>query len=710
MAGTGELALDCGEKDKNAEFLKKILESEAQMMFQRNMQYLGKFQSNLYNQFKNFTPKKFNLYVDEEGYLNLSDDGVPVYARNPRNISKEQYELFCRAPGVVASTYVDEKTAVEELRFIQCRYMNRIFHEIEEYRERGSEYRKLPHYLTSVVVFSVALGYHLEHLVHDRDIKSLFIFEPEPEVFYWSLYTVDWGKIFGAFYKKDYSIDLLIGGTPEKVCNDYVKNLVYLGVYRLSRIYMYKAADSEKLDETKKLLVKNIPRLAQGWGFFEDEVISIAHTVGNFTQKRRWLKRNKDLTKFRDIPVLLVGSGPSLDNDIEFIRANADKAIVVACGTSLTVLGKAGIKSDFYIHVERTYRSYETVRDNMDDAYNPEFLKETVLLANNTVPPRIFECFDRGAIAMKMNDTGGMLTSSHYFIEEEDMLDWGKPTCVNGGFSFMSMLGFQDIYLVGCDWGYKSKEKHHSELSDYYTDGKDNKKYYHGEKREFETEGNFGGKVMTSDYLDSGRLALEQGLTAFSHVNGYNLSDGTLCVGFVPTRSADVDLGDVVLDKESLKDDILTNHFEEVQLAVDEIRETYIKQRDRLHHMIDKITGAIENVPEDVSVKEAMQLLMDQDKVITLSLNKKSGMALRMLNGTLKTVQTMLSMQAQMLEENDQFALYFRRCCKHVVDFFERMKEITADDIPPLDAYSWQDKWREEEAREEMAQRKAGTE
>ena len=71
--------------------------------------------------------------------------------------------------------------------------------------------------------------------------------------------------------------------------------------------------------------------------------------------KKNFVLRHQTLDKkYAKLPVFVIGSGPSLDNDIPFIRKNQDKAIVVACGTAIDTLYHAGIKPDFYACTERT--------------------------------------------------------------------------------------------------------------------------------------------------------------------------------------------------------------------------------------------------------------------------------------------------------------------------------------------------------------------
>ena len=58
-------------------------------------------------------------------------------------------------------------------------------------------------------------------------------------------------------------------------------------------------------------------------------------------------------SKLLNFPVIVVGSGPSLDQDIEHIRELKDTHIIVAAASSSYALLENGIDPDFLILLER---------------------------------------------------------------------------------------------------------------------------------------------------------------------------------------------------------------------------------------------------------------------------------------------------------------------------------------------------------------------
>ncbi|HJP18805.1 MAG TPA: 6-hydroxymethylpterin diphosphokinase MptE-like protein [Nitrospinota bacterium] len=73
----------------------------------------------------------------------------------------------------------------------------------------------------------------------------------------------------------------------------------------------------------------------------------------NFNANGQAISKNQGIRplkgKFKDIPVILIGAGPSLDRNIEFLHIAADKSVLIASDASLQPLLKEGISSSFVV-------------------------------------------------------------------------------------------------------------------------------------------------------------------------------------------------------------------------------------------------------------------------------------------------------------------------------------------------------------------------
>ncbi|MBT5471005.1 MAG: DUF115 domain-containing protein [Nitrospina sp.] len=73
----------------------------------------------------------------------------------------------------------------------------------------------------------------------------------------------------------------------------------------------------------------------------------------NFLSNRNAIERNPGVialkNKFRDIPCIVVGAGPSLDKNIRYLRKACEKAIILCCDAALKPLLSQGIVPNFVV-------------------------------------------------------------------------------------------------------------------------------------------------------------------------------------------------------------------------------------------------------------------------------------------------------------------------------------------------------------------------
>ncbi|MGY2438006.1 6-hydroxymethylpterin diphosphokinase MptE-like protein, partial [Escherichia coli] len=76
--------------------------------------------------------------------------------------------------------------------------------------------------------------------------------------------------------------------------------------------------------------------LISGWGFFDDNVIALSHCVENIRKNIPFLVKGKSLDdKWREIPVFVIGNGPSLDIAIDKLKSYQHQVIILSCGSAL---------------------------------------------------------------------------------------------------------------------------------------------------------------------------------------------------------------------------------------------------------------------------------------------------------------------------------------------------------------------------------------
>ncbi|MGN4935622.1 6-hydroxymethylpterin diphosphokinase MptE-like protein [Aeromonas rivipollensis] len=102
-------------------------------------------------------------------------------------------------------------------------------------------------------------------------------------------------------------------------------------------------------------MAKEFYLLKTGWGFFDDNLFAIAHSATNICDGVPFLLKDRQVdSSYKELPVFIVGNGPSLDETIGYLKKYQDSAIIIACGSTVSALYKAGIKPDICVAVERT--------------------------------------------------------------------------------------------------------------------------------------------------------------------------------------------------------------------------------------------------------------------------------------------------------------------------------------------------------------------
>ena len=135
---------------------------------------------------------------------------------------------------------------------------------------------------------------------------------------------------------------------------------------------------SEGIFELMKRTKQEFFLLSSGWGFFDDNIISISHCVENVRKNLPFLITGKSLDEnWSNIPVFVVGNGPSLDMAIDTLKKLQDNVIILSCGSALSALHKAGIRPDIHVQVERT----KLVPDSHRLLNDADYLKDILFLS-----------------------------------------------------------------------------------------------------------------------------------------------------------------------------------------------------------------------------------------------------------------------------------------------------------------------------------------
>jgi len=460
--------------------------------------------------------------------VNLQVDGVNLY---PENID-----------AWLSTQLSDYFVKPDRIGFDNPKYCNlspiakSLLDEIKEYFENSyhGELTKYPHVDSGFCfVFGVALGLHIRPLIERTEAKVVVLIEPQPALLWASFESVDWSEILTVAETYGAELRFVVGSSPADVVHYIERSVWDDGQTFLEGSYAFIHYPSWDLLESRKLLNEKLPASYISSGFYEDELLMMANTYGNL--KRYPLKFVERRPKVeRNYPVFIVGSGPSLDKDIQVVKKWRNKALVFSCGTSsLGILLKNGIVPDFHGENENSWPLVENLR-----RFAKEYdLSPITYIASTSVNPKAAELFEKRWFYYRM----GLSSTTSLNVGILPLMG-ADPLVANSALASMIALGFQDFYLFGVDCGRRRDQGHHAGDAIYYEEDYDN--YLEGEglellENEFDrvVPGNFGGEVLTAWYLDMSRVSFSA-LLKRAQVKVVNCSNGAKIHGATPKAAA----------------------------------------------------------------------------------------------------------------------------------------------------------------------------
>ncbi len=368
-----------------------------------------------------------------------------------------------------------------------------------------------------VVSLGLGLGLHLSPLQEMTQCRSLVVVETDLDHLFYSLHVTDWQALF------DRLDHLALVTTPQRD-------------HAIAAIQAAVAQAPSLLDGTRLLLhtpsidhaaigngfAADAEAVCRGLGFMDDDVRMVRNSYLNLKNPAVVLWQHS--RRSRDWPVMIVGSGPSLDGMIDDVRRNAPHALVVAAGTATPTLLRHGIVPDFCTFLENVAWQYDEIQLYADEF--PEEFKQIILLAPDTIDPRIPPLFHRAVLAMRPG-----LASERLFGTEALRAPNIGPTVANTALSLFLGAHFRTLIFFGLDMGARDATRHHAATAPQMR----GEIALSSQSMSIPVRGNLGGTVLSSYDLQWTRTVLEETLAhAVPPPQVRNCSDGARIKGAQP--------------------------------------------------------------------------------------------------------------------------------------------------------------------------------
>jgi hypothetical protein len=604
-----------------------------------NLNAFKKFFPEIYKQYKQYTPKKWRPIANIKGEVNLIkiDTLNTWYGESPKLDCILNFENFNEQPnkdGLVLG-YKGTKLA----HYIHYQFVK----ETEELLKQAEEdVGALPDNVASIIMFGLGVGYQLEKLLNEHTVEKLFICEPNPDFFYASLFTIDWQSILEAVEQTESRIYLNIGDDGTNLFRDLLDQFYAIGPYILNSTYFYQSYYNASLNSAISQLREQLQIVISMGEYFDHAYYGIAHTKEGMRRKIPVLAADpasKLSYDEKEVPIFIVGNGPSLDRSIDAIKEWQGQAIVVSCGTTLQALHRHGITPDFHAEIEQNRSTFDWAVLIGD----LEYLKNITLISCNGIHPDTCDLYKDVMIAFKEGESSTVSALNVLGRENFETLLNAFPTVSNFAIDLFTTIGFTSIYMIGVDLGFVDVKHHHSKSSGYYQEnGKETYDYTKSANTSLIVPGNFRPTVNTKHEFKVSRQVIEQVTSGKSKGQEfYNCSDGAKIQGALPIRPDELLIVVTEAQKVQIVEKLKTLIFSAEGL--DSYSEKFDKQFSQ-SLLIEELSSFKKLIKKDVTGKEDVeQIIKIQKEMLFSSYKNGKSLLFYYLYGTVNYTNALLT-------------------------------------------------------------------
>jgi len=553
----------------------------------KNLKFFKEFHIKIYERFKDFRLKNYNVSFNTKlSQFDIFQNGKSIYNDMPISFAKEELAQFYE-------NYSEGKHFRTLAAPFDSYTLPRYFHQACTNLLKKSPINRenydgyiMPDFYPIMAFHGVGAGYHIREFLSSHILINCLIVENDEELFAASLYTINWQEICQTFIKdKNKNIHFIIGPVENDLklmSLEFQYLSMHCPLYPISTLFINHRNEDIYQRLTKKIN-EDTTAFATVWGHYDDEIYQLNNCIHNLHADHRIIQPNRP--EFIDIPVFIIGGGPSLSERIEELKKHKGKAIVVSCGTAIHSLYHYGIKPDIHFELESHLVTLTHLKALKDD----EWLKTIPIIGPTQIPPRVFNLFSKKTLYFK-----GESATNFLFGDKDSAVNRGTPTCTNGAVALFLHWGFKEIYMFGMDMGYKDTANHHAKGAIYYTT-KDRDLLLGSdvEKEAVVTiDGVHGDKLKTKPILYTAKRTIETCALVFNKTSTmFNCSDGAKLDNTIWLDESGLDGRMANRNTEQNKQAFINHEFSENKNVIDQ--STITSRIEVLEHNLQELGNHI---------------------------------------------------------------------------------------------------------------------
>ena len=290
--------------------------------------------------------------------------------------------------------------------------------------------------------------------IQEFDKVCVIVYEPSLDIFAHVIQHYDLSDIF-----QNEKLNLFVKGINGKEMPMFFP--AFIGISNLAKVKPYIMENYEQLfyEEVKEgitIIERYMQSVQIRWN---TNMLYSERAVNNIIKNSKYIYDHYSINVLfdklpKEVPVIVVAAGPSLDKNIKLIEKAKGKACIIACDTALKPLLKRDIVPDFFVVIDpgKSKELFEDVR-----------IKDIPMISGINIPDYVMQ-MHKGKKFFR-NDTAftvGLLKEvfGEKFIEHPMSMLQAGGSVATTAFTLARKMGTETIILVGQDLAYSDGRKH----------------------------------------------------------------------------------------------------------------------------------------------------------------------------------------------------------------------------------------------------------
>ena len=288
-----------------------------------------------------------NQLVYEKNLAAL-EQKYPVWAEIVRSKRRKKRNFDV----VIEKSYTDE-SIMKVVDHQKCYYLNGKYAPtapVEEWLVSQGDMDKF----ATIIIVGISNGVHIKRIMESvPKTVNIMIYEPSFEIFRRAMEEVDLSFIFQLDIPVGIVVQEINGFEVERYFRYFVTydNMIFLKIYMSGN---YQNLFPEQVGTFIENLKKYINNIEVGWN------TTIRYTnvnAKNVFHNLCYLYEGASVSELKgmlpeDVPIIVVSAGPSLNKNIQDLKAAVGKACIIATDTAMKPLLNAGIVPDLFMIVD----------------------------------------------------------------------------------------------------------------------------------------------------------------------------------------------------------------------------------------------------------------------------------------------------------------------------------------------------------------------